>query len=232
MTTRSGEGAILAVDVGGSHVKLRISSGPTIRRFASGPTFTPPELIEGICRTTADWGYDRVTIGYPGPVHDNAPVRDPAHLGPGWVGFDYATALGAPVQILNDAAMQALGSYQGGRMLFLGLGTGLGSALVLDGLVQPTELAHLPYRKKRSFEDYVGERGLERLGRNRWRRAARDVVHRLAEALQTDYVVIGGGNGRLLKETAFRGDVRLGDNSNAFIGGFRVWQAGAATRKE
>jgi len=231
VTDRAGVGGVLVVDVGGSHVKLRLFSEPTIRRFESGPSLTPVQLIDAVRREAKGWTYDRVSIGYPGPVRGNAPTRDPMHLGAGWVGFDFAAAFGKPVRVLNDAAMQALGSYQGGRMLFLGLGTGLGSALVLDRLLQPTELAHLPYRKKRTFEDYVGERGLERLGKKRWRRAVRDVVHRLAKALQIDYVVIGGGNARLLESGDFRGDVRLGDNQNAFLGGFRIWEAGSGERK-
>ena len=171
---------------------------------------------------TANWSYDAVSIGYPGPVLRGRPLAEPRNLGGGWVGFDFAEAFGRPVRLVNDAAMQALGSYEGGRMLFLGLGTGLGSAIVDGDHLEPMELAHLPYKKGRTYEDYVGQRGLEKLGKQRWRKAVADVVDRLASALEADYVVLGGGNARLLGKLP-RG-ARLGDNANAFRGGFLLWR--------
>jgi polyphosphate glucokinase len=169
---------------------------------------------------TEDWSFDVVSIGFPGPVLRGRPVCEPRNLGGGWVGFDFEAAFGRPVRVINDAAMQALGSYEGGRMLFLGLGTGLGSALVVGGRIEPLELAHLPYRK-RTYEDYVGRRGLERLGRKKWRRAVADTVERLREALRPDYVVLGGGNARKLEQLP--PGVRAGSNAHAFEGGFRLW---------
>src|SRR5262249_38724770 len=163
-----------------------------------------------------------VSLGYPGPVLHGKPVVNPKNLGGGWVGFDFARAFGKPVHIVNDAAMQALGSYQGGRMLFLGLGTGLGSAMIVHGLLEPLELAHLPYKKGKTYEDYVGLRGLKRLGKKRWRRAVADVVEKLQAAVEADYVVLGGGNAKLLRSPP-RG-ARLGENSNAFRGGFLLWK--------
>lgn len=212
---------ILVVDVGGTNVKL-LATGRTERvKFASGPTLTPERLVALVGEATVGWRYDVLSIGYPGPVRDGRPAKDPHNLGPGWVGFDFAAAFGRPVRMINDAAMQALGSYEGGRMLFLGLGTGLGSALVVDGIVQPLELAHLPYRKRRTFEEYVGMAGLARLGRRRWRRYVADVVPRLATALQADYVVLGGGNVKLLD--LLPPGARAGSNAHAFTGGYRLW---------
>lgn len=217
---------ILVVDVGGTHVKL-LATGQSERvKLDSGPDLTPDRMVAAVRAATAAWTYEAVSIGYPGPVRHNAPVAEPHNLGPGWVGFDYAAAFERPVRMINDAAMQALGSYEGGRMLFLGLGTGLGSAMVLDGIVQPLELAHLPYRRGLTFEDYVGAAGLERFGRRRWRQFVGDVTARLLEATQTDYVVLGGGNSKKL-DTLPRG-ARLGANANAFTGGFRLWQPDAA----
>lgn len=212
---------ILVLDVGGTHLKMLASGRRAPLKVASGPMMTPRRMVSAVKRLTGGWSYDAVSIGYPGAVVHGRPVHEPHHLGPGWVGFDFQRALGKPVKVVNDAALQALGSYRGGRMLFLGLGTGLGSALVVDGMVEPMELAHLPYRKGRTYEDYVGLQGLERLGKKKWRRAVEDVAVRLKYALQADDVVLGGGNAKLLK--ALPPDARLGSNANAFIGGFRLW---------
>jgi polyphosphate glucokinase len=211
----------LVVDVGGTNVKVLASDQDTPRKFPSGPDLTPQTMVAGVKQIAEGWAFDRVTIGYPGPVLRGRPIAEPVNLGPGWVGFDYETAFGCPVRVINDAAMQALGSYEGGKMLFLGLGTGLGSALVMDGIVEPMELAHMPYRK-RTFEEYVGRRGLKRLGKKDWRRAVADVVAVLSAALQPDYVVLGGGNVKKLKDLP--PNCRAGDNSNAFRGGFRLWE--------
>jgi polyphosphate glucokinase len=211
---------ILSVDVGGSNVKLLVCGESVPRKFPSGPTLTAAQMVEGTKQAAGDWPYDAVSIGYPGPVLRNRPLAEPANLGKGWVGFDFEAAFGCPVRVINDAAMQALGSYHGGKMLFLGLGTGLGSALITDGQVDPMELAHLPYRK-RTFEDYVGLRGLERLGRKKWKRCVFDVVERLRGAMLPDYVVIGGGNVRKLDELP--PGCERGDNGKAFLGGFRLW---------
>jgi polyphosphate glucokinase len=212
---------VLAIDVGGSHVKCLASGQPAPRAFISGPTLTAATMVRRVLALTHDWRYDAVSIGYPGPVMHGAPVREPHNLGKGWVGFDFASAFGRPVKLVNDAAMQALGSYAGGRMLFLGLGTGLGSALIVDGKLEAMELAHLPYRKGRTYEDYVGARGLERLGKKKWRKAVLDVIGELRKALGADYVVLGGGNVRKMK--TLPAYVHRGDNSNAFRGGFRLW---------
>jgi len=224
----------LVVDVGGHHVKLLASGESEPRAFVSGSRLSPQQMVRGTLDASRDWRYEVVSIGYPGPVLHGRPVREPHNLGRGWVGFDYEAALGRPVKLVNDAAMQALGSYEGGRMLFLGLGTGLGSALIVDGELEALELAHLPYRKGRTYEDYVGEGGLERLGKKKWRQAVLDVVDELKAALGPDYVVLGGGNVRHMK--TLPDDVRRGDNSNAFVGGFRLWDeprpaAAAAPKK-
>jgi predicted NBD/HSP70 family sugar kinase len=189
----------------------------------SGPKMTPAKMVAAVrAATTRGWKYDSVSIGYPGPVVHGRPLSEPRHLGRGWVGFDFKKAFGRPVKIVNDAAMQALGSYQGGRMLFLGLGTGLGSALIVDNLLEPMELAHLPYQKGRSYEDYVGLAGLERLGKKKWRHHVTKVVQQLKRAVQADYVVLGGGNARRLKKLP--PSTRRGDNANAFKGGDRLWK--------
>jgi polyphosphate glucokinase len=214
---------ILVVDIGGHHVKLLASGESEPRAFVSGGRLSPQQMVRGTLDASRDWRYEVVSIGYPGPVLHGRPVREPHNLGRGWVGFDYEAALGRPVKLVNDAAMQAIGSYEGGTMLFLGLGTGLGSALMVDGRVEAMELAHLPYRKGRSYEDYVGERGLQRLGTKKWRKAVIDVVETLRAALRPDYVVLGGGNARKLDAQALPAQVRLGDNANAFVGGFRLW---------
>jgi predicted NBD/HSP70 family sugar kinase len=182
---------------------------------------TPAKMVSAVRAATVGWKYDAVSIGYPGTVVHGRPIIEPRHLGSGWLGFDFTKAFGRPVKIVNDAAMQALGSYHGGRMLFLGLGTGLGSALIVDNVLEPMELAHLPFKKGRSYEDYVGLAGLERLGKKKWRRQVNEVVQQLQSAVQADYVVLGGGNARLLKKLP--SGVRLGDNSNAFQGGYRLW---------
>ncbi len=212
---------VLVIDVGGNHVKILATGQDTPGKFSSGPTMTPGLMVAGVVQAAEGWTYDVVSLGYPGPVLKGRPVSEPKNLGPGWVGFDFVAALGHPVRIVNDAAMQAMGSYAGGKMLFLGLGTGLGSAMIVDGLVEAMELGHLPYRK-RTYEDYVGERGLERLGRKKWRRYVMDVVARLIAALEPDYVVLGGGNIRKLK--VLPPGCRVGDNANAFLGGFRLWE--------
>src|SRR5262245_18645086 len=212
---------ILVVDVGGTHVKFLASGRRTPVKVASGPTMTPRRMVTAAKQATKGWKFEAVSVGYPGAVIAGRPVHEPHNLGPGWVGFDFRRAFGKPVKVVNDAAMQALGSYRGGRMLFLGLGTGLGSALVANGTVEPMELAHLPYKKGRTYEDYVGLRGLERLGKKKWRRAVEDVAVRLKYALQADELVLGGGNAKLLK--ALPPDARFVSNANAFIGGFRLW---------
>jgi len=216
---------VLVIDVGGTHVKI-LATGQTERReFESGPTMTPAEMVAGVLKGADGWAYDVVSIGYPGPVLRGKPVSDPHNLGPGWVGFDFDSAFKHPVKIINDAAMQALGSYRGGRMLFLGLGTGLGSALIVDGILEPMELGHLPY-KKATFEDYVGIRGLQRLGRKKWRKRVADVVARLIAATEAEEVVLGGGN--VKKLDALPPHCREGDNDNAFVGGFRLWEQAPA----
>lgn len=213
---------VLVVDVGGTSVKIFASGQQTVRKFRSGPALTPKQMVAGVVKAAKGWTYDVVSIGYPGPVSRSTLLEEPKNLGAGWVGFDFKKAFGCPVKLINDAAMQALGSYEGGRMLFLGLGTGLGSALIADKAIMPMELAHLPYKKGRTFEDYVGLRGLERLGKTKWRRAVDDVVTRLKTALVADYVVLGGGNAKKL--TQLPEGVRLGDNAHAFTGGQRLWE--------
>ena len=215
---------VLAVDVGGTHVKILATGQAEPRKFSSGPSLTPSRMVAGVKRLAKGWAYETVSIGYPGPVLRNRPVADPHNLAPGWMGFDFEKAFGRPVKVINDAAMQALGSYKGGKMLFLGLGTGLGSTLIVDGIVEPMELSHLPY-KKATCEDYVGERGLQRFGKKKWRRYVGDVVTRLTVALQPDDVVIGGGNVKILKQLP--PGCRAGENANAFLGGFRLWNQGA-----
>jgi len=211
---------VLVVDVGGTSVKILATGEGEPRKFASGPAMTARQMVAGVKKLAAGWKYDRVSIGYPGVVKNHQPVTEPHNLAQGWVRFDYAAAFGCPVRIINDAAMQALGSYKGGTMLFLGLGTGLGSALVVDGIVVPMELAHLPYRKS-TYEEYVGVRELEREKKKKWRRQVEDVVERLTAAFHPDDVVLGGGNSRQLQ--ALPPGCRLGDNDNAFGGGFRLW---------
>ena len=212
--------SVLVVDVGGSHVKALRSGETEPRRFDSGPDLTAQEMVDGVLRIADGWSFDRVSVGIPTPVRGGKPIAEPVNLGDGWVGFDYDGAFGVPTKIVNDAVMQAIGSYEGGRMLFLGLGTGLGSALIVDGVVEPLELGHLPYRKK-TFEDYVSARALERKGKKKWRRTVFDVVDRLVAAVEPDYVVIGGGGVDELDELP--PNSRRGDNERAFVGGFRLW---------
>ena len=218
---------VLVIDVGGTHVKVGSSDHKDIVKLESGPAVTPAVMVAAVKKATAGWEYDAVAIGYPGPVLHGRPVAEPHNLGVGWVGFDFRKAFGKPVKLVNDAAMQALGSYEGeGKMLFLGLGTGMGSALVVDGVVEPMELAHLPFRKA-TFEDYVGESGLERLGKKRWRAAVLETIETLTSALEPDYVVLGGGNAKKVGELP--ANVRVGSNGDAFTGGFRLWNPSPAT---
>jgi polyphosphate glucokinase len=213
--------AVLAVDVGGSHVKALLEGESERRRFNSGAKLTAQEMAKGVLEIADGWAFDRVSVGIPTPVRGGKPVAEPVNLGKGWVGFDYDAAFGVPTKVVNDAVMQAVGSYDGGRMLFLGFGTGLGSALIADGVVEPLELGHLPFRKK-TFEDYVSEQALKKRGKKKWQKTVFEVVERLSAALQPDYVVIGGGGVDELEELP--PNSRRGDNMNAFAGGFRLWQ--------
>ena len=211
---------VLAVDVGGSHVKVLLNGLDERRRFVSGPDLTAKQMVKGVLDLTKDWDYVGISVGVPSPVVHEHVVRDPMNLGTGWKGFDFAAAFGKPTKVINDAAMQALGSYEGGRMLFLGLGTGLGTTLVIDGFIVGMEVQHMPFRKG-TFEDYVGERGLDRLGVKRWRKALRDVIDVYVAAFSPDYVVLGGGNARNVGELP--PNCRIGHNEDAFLGGFRLW---------
>jgi polyphosphate glucokinase len=211
---------VLVVDVGGTSVKTLVTGGEKRRSLPSGPKMTPKKMVAGIKEIVSGWTYDVISIGYPGPVLQGRPVAEPWNLGGGWVGFDFVSAFGVPVKIINDAAMQALGSYDGGKMLFLGLGTGLGTAMIVEGIVEPMELGHLPY-KKHTYEDYVGGAALERYGKKKWRRHVVDVVERLIAALEPEDTVIGGGNVTILE--TLPPHCRAGDNGNAFRGGFRLW---------
>jgi polyphosphate glucokinase len=213
---------VLVIDVGGTNVKVSAHGEAEVRKFPSGPTLTAKQMVDGVLSLVGDWTYEVITVGYPGPVIHGRLALEPVNLGPGWVDFDFAAHFGKPVKLINDAAMQALGSYEGGRMLFLGLGTGLGSALIMDQVIAPLELAHLPYRKGRTFEDYLGLRGLKRLGKKKWQKAVEDVVARLQAALVADSVVLGGGNAKHLKRLP--PGTRMGDNRNAFLGGVRLWE--------
>src|SRR5579862_8846131 len=212
---------VLVIDVGGTHVKVRAMGQRDERKIPSGSNMTAAKMVRDVKRITKDWTYDCVSIGYPGLVIHGRPLREPYNLGGGWVGLNFAKAFGCPVKVINDAAMQAVGSYQGGRMLFLGLGTGLGSAMIVDGIVEPMELAHLPYKNGKTYEDYLGLRGLERMGKKKWRHYVARVVEELQTALNTDYVVLGGGNVKKIKTLPPK--TRLGANGNAFIGGYRLW---------
>lgn len=212
---------ILVVDVGGTHVKFEVSGRSERREFPSGSKLSAKRMVSGVKRVTDDWDYDVVSIGYPGLVVRNRIVVEPHNLGRGWVRFDFEKAFGCPVKIINDAAMQALGSYQGGSMLFLGLGTGLGSTMIVDGMIEPMELAHLPYRKGKTFEDYAGAAGLKRLGKKKWRKHVLDVIDLLTAALEPEYVVLGGGNAD--KVGKLPPNVRMGCNDNVFRGGHDLW---------
>jgi polyphosphate glucokinase len=219
---------VLVIDVGGTHVKIMVSGQKAERRMDSGPGLTPAQMARGVRQLAKGWKFDRVAIGYPGVVLRNKPVREPHNLGKGWIRFNYEKAFGVPVRIVNDAAMQALGGYRGGKMLFLGFGTGLGTAMIVDGMLVPMELAHLPYRK-RTFEDYVGERGFKKLGLKKWRKHVTDVAVRLAAALQPEETVLGGGNA--VHIASLPPHTRIGANTNAFPGGFRLWQDAKAKKR-
>lgn len=212
---------VLVIDVGGTHIKVLATGHKTPIEIVSGPKMTPAKMVAAVRGATTDWQYSVASIGYPGPVLHGKPVMEPFNLGPGWVGFNFEKALGCPVRVINDAAMQALGHYEGGRMLFLGLGTGLGSAMIVDGVLEPMELAHLPYKRGRTYEDYVGIRGFKRLGKKKWREHVFEIVKLLRTALEADYVVLGGGNVKQLKKLP--PGARMGDNSYAFRGGVRLW---------
>jgi predicted NBD/HSP70 family sugar kinase len=213
---------ILVIDVGGSHIKFRLGTRGRIRKLVSGPDMTAADMAGQVRKLVRDQPYEAVSIGYPGLVLRGRIAAEPYNLGSGWVGYDFEKAFRRPVRVINDATMQALGSYEGGRMLFLGLGTGLGATLILDGTAEPMEIGHMPYKRGRTFEDYVGERGREQLGNKKWRKAVAEVVTRLKEVLEVDYVVLGGGNAARLKELPE--GVRLGDNLNAFKGGLHLWR--------
>jgi len=213
---------VLVVDVGGTNIKMLATGQKDARKMPSGPTMTAGKMVRVVKECVKDWEFDRVSLGYPGPIINGHPLREPHNLGGGWMRFDFSKAFGCPVKILNDAAMQALGSYKGGRMLFLGLGTGLGSAMIVDGFLEPMELAHLEYKNGKTYEDYLGLRGLERMGRKKWERHVGKVVKKLKVALGADYVVLGGGNRKKLKELP--PGAQLGSNENAFVGGFRLWE--------
>jgi polyphosphate glucokinase len=213
---------ILVIDIGGTNIKVASSDKRVPIKIPSGPTMTAEQMTKDVLAATQGWAYDCISIGYPGPVVHDRPLAEPHNLAPGWIGFPYQKTFGKPLRFINDAAMQALGGYKGGRMLFLGIGTGLGSAMIFDGVVIPLELAHLPYRKERTYEDYVGLRGLERRGAERWRKSVLDVIERLRAALICDSVLLGGGNAKLMENLPSH--VTLGANSNAIDGGIKLWQ--------
>jgi polyphosphate glucokinase len=220
---------ILVVDIGGTHIKFEVSGQRQRREFSSGPQMTATRMVSEVKRLTKEWDYDVLSIGYPGLVVRDRVVAEPHNLGFGWAGFDFQKAFKRPVRLVNDAVMQALGGYEGGRMLFLGLGTGLGSAMIIDGAIEPMELAHLPYRKGKTFEAYAGAAGLQRLGRRKWRKHVLDIIDRLSAALEPEYIVLGGGNADKVGKLP-RG-VRLGSNDNAIKGGYKLWREnGARTR--
>ncbi len=213
---------VLVIDIGGTNIKVASSDLPVPIKIPSGPSMTAAEMCKQVLNATQGWTYDVISLGFPGPVAHDHPLLDPHNLGPGWVKYPYQRVLKKPLRFINDAAMQALGGYKEGRMLFLGVGTGLGSAMILDGLVIPLELAHLPYKKGFTYEDYVGLRGLERRGKKKWRKSVMDVVERLRAAMICDTVLIGGGNAKLLKELPPH--ITVGANSNAIAGGIRLWE--------
>jgi polyphosphate glucokinase len=212
---------VLVIDIGGTHVKIMAIGHADERQAESGTAMSARQMVDAVLALAGDWAFEAVSMGYPGPVVHGRPVLEPKHLAPGWVGFDFEGAFGRPVKVVNDALMQAVGSYDGGRMLFLGLGTGLGSAMVVENVAQPMELAHLPYKDGRTFEEYLGEAALERMGEEAWRAEVAAVVARLQAALEPEYVVLGGGNVRLIEDLP--PGCRRGDNKNAFTGGFRLW---------
>ena len=217
---------VLVIDVGGTNIKLLATGQNEPRRYPSGLSMTPQKMVRLVKKSVSDWKFDCISLGYPGAIINGHPLREPHNLGRGWVGFNFQKAFSCPLKILNDAAMQAVGSYEGGRMLFLGLGTGLGSAMIVDGILQPMELAHLGYKNGKSYEDYLGLRGLERMGKKKWRRYVAKIAKSLKTALDADYVVLGGGNSKKLKKLPQ--GARFGNNENAFLGGFRLWQKNQA----
>ena len=221
---------VLVIDVGGTHVKMLVSGKRQHLQFDSGPRMTAKAMVAGVKKAAAQagWKYDAISMGCPAPILHSRLMAEPHNLGTGWVGFDFHKAFGCPVKIMNDAAMQAVGSYRGGRMLFLGLGTGLGSALIVESVVEPMELARLVYKKGRTYEDFAGLKGFERLGKKKWRKCVLEVVQQLRAATLAEYVVLGGGNSRLLKKLPPY--ARLGDNANAFRGGFRLWRGKQSRR--
>ena len=214
---------ILVVDVGGTHIKLLVTGRRTPRKFDSGQRMTPAKMVGQIKKLTADWKYDAVSVGYPGLVVHGRIASEPYNLAAGWVGFDFRRAFKRPVKLINDAAMQALGDYRGGRMLFIGLGTGMGSAMIVDGALEPMELGHLPYRNGKTYEDYAGLRGLQRLGRKKWNKHVLHIIAALRAALEPDRVILGGGNAKLLERLP--DSVAIADNAKAFAGGFRLWRS-------
>jgi len=214
---------VLVIDVGGTHVKVASTTQRVPLKIPSGPSMTAEKMAEQVVIGTHGWKYDYISIGYPGPVAHDRPLAEPHNLAAGWIDFPYRKAFSKPIRFINDAAMQALGGYRGGKMLFLGIGTGLGSAMIYEGIVVPLELAHLPYRKGMTYEDYVGKNGLDLRGKKRWQKSVLDVVERLQAALICDYVVLGGGNAKLMKHLPPH--VLVGDNSNAIVGGIRLWQS-------
>jgi len=220
---------VLVVDIGGTHVKLLMSLRNE-REFPSGPRMGPKQFLAGFKKTVPGWKFDRVSIGFPVPIRDGRITRDPKHLGKGWIGFNFSKALGVPVRVINDAAMQALGSYRGGRMLFLGLGTGLGSTFIWSNTVLPLELGDLPYRDRAIIEDYLGRSGLDRLGQKEWQREVEFAVAQLKKSLIADYIVLGGGNTKRLD--SLPEGVERGHNRNAFLGGTRLWQTEPHTRRQ
>lgn len=219
---------VLVIDVGGTHIKILMTGQKEPLKIPSGSEMTAIKVARLVKEATRGWKYDCVSLGYPGPVINNRPLREPHNLGGGWMGFDFHKAFGCPVKVINDASMQALGSYKGGRMLFLGLGTGLGSAMIVDGALEPMELAHLCYKNGKTYEDYLGLRGLEKLGKKKWRRHVAKITEQLKAALEADYVVLGGGNVKKLKKLP--PGARRGNNENAFVGGFRLWQNADSTK--
>jgi predicted NBD/HSP70 family sugar kinase len=211
---------ILVIDIGGTNIKMLATGHEETRKFPSGPELTPEKLVAGVQATTTDWEFEAISLGFPAPILCGQPMTEPRNLGPGWMGFDFSAAFGCPVKVINDAAMQALGSYQGGKMLFLGFGTGVGAAVVMDGVLEPLEIGRIHY-KKHTLEYYVGVRGLKRVGRKKWQRYVEEAVARLIEVLKPTDVVLGGGNAKKLKPLP--PNTRLGSNSLAFVGGFRLW---------
>jgi polyphosphate glucokinase len=220
---------ILVIDVGGSNVKMLASGQSEPRKFPSGPKMTPARMVAGVKKLTADWEYEAISIGIPGPVLLGQLILDPPNLGPGWVGFNFGAAFGAPVKIINDAAMQALGSYKGGKMLFFGLGTGLGTAMVIDGVAESREVAHLRYKKGKTLEDYVGVRARRELGKKKWRKHVEKIISFFADRIHADDIVLGGGEVKNLKKLPER--CRAGNNANAFLGGFRLWEEASEEKK-